>query len=452
MGILTKIDNGLAGFRAGFAAKGALTPNYARPVDGTHTYNLETTRFGMSGLVNLMGLGGQSYYTAKENLKMYYRDVFFLQDCINLYADIASQVKIVEVDKNGKQIDASPFLDLLKEPNAFQNQTEFIKELIVNALTTGGVFQYGNFFKNGNLRISPALYNLDFNSLNFPKIKDRYKLSNKDIQQLLVIEKLEHGNTRRLEMFEIAYFYDQMPTYGWGNNGYNADKFLMPVSRIFAILSSLHTLINGQNTMCYLSGPAVNKVLSRKTADGVYAPLPSEEKADIETKLNGKRNYGTGKAGDIVVSDQELQALDLTRDNRKMQVIEMQENAKENVRNCFLIPKDFFGDSTYENKQFSEARFTLNQVKSITDNWLNELTAKGAKYFEERGTVLMGSYDHMPSIIETKTTLKNKGFKDKASAMIDVMAAYNAFKLIEPNAVWDEFLQTHNFNDFLKAQ
>ncbi len=449
MNIFTKIGNGLDAFKSAFASA-EVPPYYARLDDGTHSYNFETTRFGLLGMLGF----GSEYNRAVDNLKYYYKHTLFLQDCINLYADFASQVKIMEVDEKGNEREDSEYVKFLSQPNAFQNGTDFIKEMVVNNLTAGAVFQYGNFFKNGNLRISPQLFNLEFNNLSFPKVKNRYVLDRKAISELEIKEHLADSKTRTLKMFELAYFYDTIPNNGYGKDRYDADGFFKPMSRIFSILSSIDTVMNSQSSMAYTSGNNVNKVLSRETTgtNGI-APLASDQKNDIEIKVNGRGEYGARaeKVGDTIATNESLKLLDLTRDNRKMQLIEQQENAKENIRNCFLVPKDFFGDSTYENKQMSEARFILGQVKTITDNWLKELTAKTPLYFQARGTKLIGSYDHLPSIAETKKMLENKGFIDRANAMNAVITTYQNMKAIEENITWEDFLVRHQFNDFLKV-
>jgi len=437
----SRLDNAVQSFK--------MNPQYARLSDGTHTYSIETERFGF---LSDFGLG-TPFYSPKENLKGYYKSVFFLQDCINLYADIATQVRIKEVDKRGNEVKDSPFLDLLEKPNPFQTRKELITEMVINTLTTGGSFQYGNFFDKANLGLSASLWNLEYNTLAFPKIKNRYVLNEKSLGSLDVIEKLEASDgSRRINLSEIAMFYDNIPHSGHGEHGFDGKHFFTPMSRIFALLSSLHTLLDSQNTMAYLAGHNVNKVLYKKYHDGVVAPLASDEKQDIEKKVSGRGKYGSmkGKAGDVIASNEDLGVLDLTRDNKKLQMTPLQENAKENVRNAYLIPKDYFGDSTYENKQFSEARFTLGPVKSLTDGWLGSLNGRAEAYFKARGTKLVGTYDHMPSVIETKTTLSNRGFHDRAEALSLIIDTFSKLQAIEPTISWEDFLTRHQFTDFLQ--
>ena len=448
MGILTRIDNGISAFKSAFMGS-SVAPIYARLSNGTHSYNYETERMGV---LSFLGIG-KTYFSPKEDYKAYYIDGTFLSDCINLYADFASQVRIQEVDDKGEAVDNSEYLKFLNEPNEFQNQTDFIKEMVVNLLTTGMSIQYGNFFKNGNLRASPSLYNLEFNNIKFPEIKDPYTLTRDKIKTLKVVETLADGVQRTRELHELAFFYDTIARKNYRGDGAK-NMYFNPISRISSILYSIQTILNSEDMMCFLTSNPVNSIISRKAAGAGIAPLSGDQKNDIEAKLNGRGRYGAGmgKAGDVIATNETLERLDLTRDNKKLQTIEMQENAKENIRNRYLIPKDFFGGSTYENQQFAEAKFILGNVKTITDNWLQELTNKSPKYFKERGTRLIGTYDHLPSVIAIKTKLKNEGFKFKAEALVSLLGAFEKAQELGVSNDFEQFVKERGFEDFINNQ
>lgn len=466
MGFLTRIDNGFQAFKSAYSGADDnkslpddfMGLNYARLEDGTHSYNYETERFGILGLFGL----GSPFERPVQNLKYYYKKTLFLQDCINFYADFASQVVIKEVDQQGEEVKDSQYVKFLSNPNGFQNRVDFIKEMVVNVLTTGASFQYGNFFNTGNLNISPQLFNIDFNNLSFPKIENRYVLTRKDIKNLTIKEHIANGKTRPIKMSDLAFFYDTIPHNGFGQEEYNAADFYKPMSRIFSQVDSIKTLMNTQSTMAHISGHNVNKLVSRpKTTSGELKPLPGDQKLDAEKKLNGRGQYGLtgGKYGDIVVINEELTVSDLTREVSKMQMIEMQTNAKDNVMNCFLIPKDFFGGSTYENKQWAESRFILGQVATITDNWLNELTHKTPGYFEARGTRLIGTYDHMGAVAETlrkldiqETLYKNRAFQSKSTALSTMIKAFDQMREITPGITWEKFTEDNGFKKFLNEE
>ena len=112
-------------------------------MDGTHTYNMEMDRLNM--------LFGGTNISEIKNFKWYYENVPFLADCINIYADMASQVQIQEVYEDGTPVKDSEFLKFLEQPNNWQDQISFIKEMVINTLTSGINVQYGNFFNEKTL-------------------------------------------------------------------------------------------------------------------------------------------------------------------------------------------------------------------------------------------------------------------------------------------------------------
>lgn len=250
--------------------------------------------------------------------------------------------------------------------------------------------------------------------MQFPEIKNPYTYLSDEVKGLKIIETLPSGDRIGRQLSEIAFFYDSISDKSRATNGKNL--YFNPISRIFSIEKSLKIVENSEDMMTFLTSNPVNRIVSKEDKSGTLAPLDQHQKNDVERKLNGKGKYGAGthKIGDTIVSNESLKVLDLTRDNKKTMIPEMQNNAKENIRTRFLIPKDFFGGSTYENQQFAEAKFILGNVKTITDNWLNELQNKTPKYFAKRGTKLVGTYNHLPSVIAIKDKMKNEGFKDKA--------------------------------------
>src|SRR5574343_1514004 len=99
-----------------------------------------------------------------------------------------------------------------------------------------------------------------------------------------------------------------------------------------------------------------------------------------------------------------MQYLSLLIKAKDLQLVEFENQSKENIRNALLIPRDILdassGDSkgsTYENQQFAESRFINGNVKGYTDQILGVLQQKAYRYFEQRGTTLKGYYEHMPS-------------------------------------------------------
>ena len=362
-------------------------------------------------------LFSNNLFTGSDNLKDYYFKVPFLADCVNIYADFASQVQIYEEDSDGNIIEDSPFIEMLKKPNPFQDFQSYIKEAVINTITTGIFINYGTFFERGDLKADSQIYNLELSNLTFPQLRNSYLIREKDISKLRVRESLPTGEQREYFMSELGFFYDL------GNKGNLDDKsFFNPISRLKSVEVSIQNIIKTEETINYLAGNKVFGVLSKK--GNSLVPLGAKEKENIEQKINFKKKG-------IVATNEDLQYLSILIDSKKLQLVEFQNQAKENLRSVLNIPRDILdassGDtkgSTYENQQFAESRFINGNVKGYTDQILGVLQQKAYRYFEQRGTTLKGSYEHMPSQVAINEKLGNEALNNKLTAFDKFFTAY----------------------------
>ena len=362
-------------------------------------------------------LFSNNLFTGSDNLKDYYFKVPFLADCVNIYADFASQVQIYEEDSDGNIIEDSPFLEMLKKPNPFQDFQSYIKEAVINTITTGIFINYGTFFERGDLKADSQIYNLELSNLTFPQLRNSYLFREKDISKLRVRESLPTGEQRDYFMSELGFFYDL------GHKGNLDNKsFFNPISRLKSAEVSIQNIIKTEETINYLAGNKVFGVLSKK--GNSLVPLGAKEKENIEQKINFKKKG-------IAATNEDLQYLSILIDSKKLQLVEFQNQAKENLRSTLNIPRDILdassGDtkgSTYENQQFAESRFINGNVKGYTDQILGVLQQKAYRYFEQRGTTLKGSYEHMPSQVAINEKLGNDALNNKLTALDKFFTAY----------------------------
>lgn len=362
-------------------------------------------------------LFSNNLFTSSNNLKDYYFKVPFLADCVNIYADFASQVQIYEEDSEGNIIEDSPFIEMLKKPNPFQDFQSYIKEAVINTITTGIFINYGTFFERGDLKADSQIYNLELSNLTFPQLRNSYLFREKDISKLRVRESLPTGEQRDYFMSELGFFYDL------GNKGNLDDKsFFNPISRLKSVEVSIQNIIKTEETINYLAGNKVFGVLSKK--GNSLVPLGAKEKENIEQKINFKKKG-------IVATNEDLQYLSILIDSKKLQLVEFQNQSKENLRSVLNIPRDILdassGDtkgSTFENQQFAESRFINGNVKGYTDQILGVLQQKAYRYFEQRGTTLKGSYEHMPSQVAINEKLGNEALNNKLTALDKFFTAY----------------------------
>ena len=409
-------------------------PTYARLSDGTHTYNLEMSR----GLFSMFG--SKKYFRLKDNYLDYYEEIPFLATCVDLIADTVASVNIKEVGDNGDDLGETDFIKLLNNPNKLQGRSSFLKESAIHILVNGLNVQYLNTSNRKRIDSSSEIYNLQFNRLMFPEIKDRYILTSWIYSSLPVLEDLEEGEKRDYTMNEILFIYDSLP-YSMKRENYSRTYFL-PHSRVTS------------DSMAYLTSAPVLGVLSKKNGNNIV-PLGGAEKADIETKVNGLGKYGAGlgKTGGIIASNEELSYLSLLTDSAKLNYNNYENMAKEAVKQRYNIPNDLIDTkergSTYENQQYAEARFAKLICASISDKILNGYINKYNWYFQSRGTKLVGDYNHLPSIIAVDGVERNDGLVKKTTALKNLLDAFEKAKLLGVSMDLEEFMKKNGFDDLI---
>lgn len=429
-------------------------PIYARLNDGTHSYNYETERFGW---LSSFGIG-KPYLKPFQNYKQYYSAVPYFADVVDLIADLYSMMEIIEVDRVTNDVRKdSPFINLINNPNNLQTKEEFLKEDCINTLTTGVGIQYCNSFLNGNLKVFNQLFNLNYNNLSFPKIKDPYAITRKDLTTMIIKEKLSATLIKDRRLQELAVVYDIGKNGTYGDNGYLQECFFTPISRICSIISSLHIMLNTEDSMAYLSDSPVDGIVSKKQIAGELKPLGGVEKFDIEKKLSGRGAYGAkGGKRKIIATNESLDYMEIGKDPSKLRLVEFQNNAKENIRSRFNVPIDLSDatsgatkGSTYENKQTAEAFLINGIIKSMaekrTGSWENRLE----EYFNSRGTKLVVSFDHLPSIEAFNSDSYYSGLDKKMDAFKKAQEAFEKAQTLGDTQDYKTFMSNLGFDDLL---
>lgn len=432
----------------------SILPMYARLNDGTHSYNYETTRFGFFGSLGI----GKPYLTPYQNYKQYYSAVPYYADCVDMIADLYSSMVIKEVNKDTlEEIKNSRFVELLNNPNLYQTKEEFLKEDAINTLATGVGIQYCDSFLNGNLKVVNQLFNLNYNNLAFPKIENPYSITRRELETMVIKERLSDNKKIDRRMQELAFMYDIGKVGTYGNKGYSQECFFNPISRLSSIISSLHIMLNSEDTMAYLSDSPVDGFLSKKQNANDLPPLGNEEKFDIETKLSGKGGYGTkGGKRKFIATNESFDYTEIGKDPSKLRMVEMQNNAKENIRSRHNIPIDLSDatsgatkGSTYENKQTAEALFIMGFIKSMADKRMGTYENRLYNYFAGNNSKLVVSFDHLPSIMAFNSDSKYTGLDIKMDAFIKAQNAFEKAVTLGDTQDYKTFMTNQGFDDLL---
>ena len=243
---------------------------------------------------------------------------------------------------------------------------------------------------------------------------------------------------------------------------FNRETFLNPISRVDALKYDLQIMHSTQDALAYFATRPVGGVLSKNTTAGVNAGamLDGVQKAIQESKINGKSDYGAGMngKGHIITTHEDLKYLSIYQDTDKIvnALINIQNNAKQNIRSAYNVPIDILEarngknqGSTFENQNIAEARFVTNVCQSIMDNMCRSLTMKSPEYFKTRGTKLIASFEHLPSIIKGMQIEKQEAIKFQTEAVNNLLDANS--KAIEQGIQLDinRYMKENGLEDLL---
>ena len=274
------------------------------------------------------------------------------------------------------------------------------------------------------------------------------------------------GERRDIPYRQLCIVYDTIShsLFGRGNYySYSPDRFLLPVSRLESLRYDLQILQNTEDALASLTHSPLLGIFSRKQDNnnehGVFDAL---DQAMMEAELSGQGTSGLsiGK-NKYKATNTPLEFLDAISNLKKgvESMILSQNTAKKNIQVAFGIPSDIHNasssttgkdsGSTYENQHIAEARFTTVQCAGITDKILDSLTHKNAEYFKSRGTKLIGSYDHLPSVIRGKELERNESIVNQLDALNKLLEAKVKADSTDVSLNIENYLKNNGFEDLL---
>jgi len=359
---------------------------------GKELYRVERNREGM---FTYRYLDGNGFTDNGKYLDLYFTNPV-LNTIVSLRADLYSQMKIMHVDKNGKEITNSPYLKLLSTPNYFQSKEDFFYQQMVFLSTAGTDYIYQK--KVSTNEVPKALYNLIPSEID---LNETYKI-NKFIATLLdknAFEKREIKYTLDQTTYKIP-IKDLIPTYDLANGLTNNTFFQSPsrVKAIHKVLCNIEENLSSKNINLQMS----KKYLTKNESTGNEAQI--QDRDIIERKLSTEN---------MIITNNNVGVTHLVNDMKKLF---LDEQFADDANKCLLAfgqNKDvlnyFAKDSTFENQEKGAIKYIQNSIQNTADNTMNSLSQTFGLF--ERGERLIASYDHLPimqSIINEKiATLKS---------------------------------------------
>ena len=282
-----------------------------------------------------------------------------LQPSLNLIARLFSSVKFSEVNESGEPVENSTIVELLKNPNIYQSQQDFLEQLIWFKYCFGFMYMFPVHPVGVKKAERTSLNNLNTSYIKFDDNFTTPIVFKKADEKKILEQKFEYedqGNEQKLnlEVGKIIPFYDL--ANGLGTNSSYSDSscnnLLTAPSRLLSIkteLSNVHQAGIAKNKAIQTNG---RELYSNKNSSvGATMPLSLEEKTDIQNKLNNDTGLGSGRSRAVVTNaSMEWQSLHIKL--KELGLDESKTADANTILTALGIPLDLADKtSTYENKQ-----------------------------------------------------------------------------------------------------
>lgn len=347
-----------------------------------------------------------------------------------LQCDLFSLGKVY-VYKDGKEVDKDPFLDMIKKPNPFQKESQFLWDMMFWNMV-GNTYAYceSKIISSDNM-----LYVLENNKMEFPtemrKFQDKIILSTKvrsKINDFLIDYRYCDGSGDKFQWGKIIHTPDL--TNGTGNWFRGASR----IDALFKVISNSECALDALNINIRYSG----KFLVAGQADPkdqFTTPMHEVEKQDIESKMNGRKVVHAVKSMiDIKRFVEDLASL-------KLDDIQLAQYFL--IGSMYGIPKDVleaFNSGTYENQEKARGAFVSYC-----------LAPKGKLFFEGfasffgydmQGKEIIIDWEHLP-FMQVFAKERAETDKTKSETLLNLMKA--GVKMDEINTMMDTNFSELNY-------
>jgi Phage portal protein len=305
-----------------------------------------------------------------------------LMSIIALRCKIYSQMKITHLNSAGNPIENSEVLRLLKQPNYFQSQEDFLFQQMWFLSATGTNYTY----KVNALNTTKSIYNLlpsEIDLQNSQKVKSF----------ITTKQELNAYGDRKIkykldgQIFEIA-LKNIIPTYDLAN-GLSCNSLMNSPSRVSGISKTLENIeenLLSKNVNLKMS----QKYLMASQGDGNEAQIQQSDRNDITSKISRKS---------LLITNANIKAQHLVSDMKRLFLDEQFSNDALTCLLAFDMSKDILnyfsnGASTYENKEKAMLDYIQNSIQADANNTMNSFASSFGLI--DKGESLKASFDHMP--------------------------------------------------------
>lgn len=308
-----------------------------------------------------------------------------LMTAIAIRSKIYSQMEISHLNKSGEPIENSEVLKLLKNPNWFQSQQDFLFQQMWFLSATGENYTYKTQRYQSDLPTN--LYNLIPTALDFDEVEQiNHFIKNKAEADKFAKQKVKYTLDDKeigLELNTLIPFYDLA-------NNIQVDSWLSSPSRVKGVkhvLENIEENLKAKNVNLKMA----QKYLASNKSGSEGTPMIQEgDRKEIEKRIGNKS---------LLVSNANVDVKHLVSDMKRLYLDEQFSNDANTVLLAFEMNKDILnyaagGSSTFENQEQGIIRFVQNSIQSSADNTMNSFSESFNLF--EKGESLKASYNHLP--------------------------------------------------------
>jgi len=303
---------------------------------------------------------------------------------ICLQCDLFSLGKVY-VYENGKALETDPFLEMIKNPNPFQDESLFKWSWMFWHMV-------GNSYVYADSYIATPenkLYVLENHKMKFPTEmmtwQDKIVLSKTSIDiinNFNIDYDYSDGTSQKLQWKYIIHNPDI--TNGVGN-WFGGNSRL---DALYKIISNSEAALDAKNINVRYSGKFMIFGAADPKNIGIEGlGLSTVEQQDIETKINGRKNVHAIKSmAEIKRFVSDIAALKLD---------DCYLNDYFLIGSMFNHPKDVleaFNSGTYENQEKARGAFVSYCLQPKGNNWF----ASFANFFNYKGKEILIDWEHLP--------------------------------------------------------
>lgn len=366
-----------------------------------------TPNIGFNNLIDMLTKTEQEI-SIEGNESELYRTTPHLKAIINRHASMLANGRFQHLDKNGNEIENSPFVKLLQNPNPFQAGNEWLMQQDIQKLVYGNNFIY--LLKGSKLAETPkVIWNLTpkkiivdrtgkiWNQTDASKIVSNYKMN---------ADSFGGNADMTFEPHEILHRNIQdVDDPIVGTSPFHALK--MPISNIRSAYGFRHVIMTKKGAIGMISKDG-------KGAGNGAIPITKDERDKMEKQLIG--DYGLSeRQKQVLLSTAAWKWNPMSYPTKDLELFTEVDEDSEAIMDEYGMDKDLFaGKATFENKIAGEKSTYQNTIIPEANDLANGLTRKFK--LDEKGQKIVLNYDHV-AVLQEDQEKKSSIIKNKAEAI-----------------------------------